>query len=144
MDTISKEQRSKMMSKIRGKNTKPEVALRKLLYSSGFRYRIHPANLPGKPDIFLPKFKLAIFVNGCFWHGHTNCKIAHIPKSNSDFWKNKITRNRIRDAKNAMALRKQQIKPLIVWECQLAKHQEGILKQIIGIVSSQKITPKTP
>lgn len=88
------------MSKISSKDTKPEILVRKFLFSKGFRYRINVKTLPGKPDIVLPKYKTIIFVNGCFWHGH-NCKKGKLPSSNTDFWKEKISNNKSRDAKNS-------------------------------------------
>lgn len=90
MDIWDKKKRSEVMSKIRSKNTKPEIALRKALFAKDYRYRINDKKLSGKPDIVLPQYKIVIFVYGCFWHGHENCKVAHIPKSNIDFWKDKI------------------------------------------------------
>ena len=97
MDNWSKEKRSKVMSNIRSKDTKPEVALRSALYKHGYRYRIHYKGLPGKPDIVLPKYKTVIFVNGCFWHYHEDCIEGRIPKTNSKFWEEKLNRNIAKD-----------------------------------------------
>ena len=99
-DIFSSQKRSDIMSKISGKNTKPEILVRKFLFSKGFRYRINVKTLPGKPDIVLPKYKTVIFINGCFWHGH-NCKKGKLPSSNIDFWKEKISNNKSRDDKNS-------------------------------------------
>ena len=93
MDIWDKEKRSQVMSKIRSKNTKPELALRKALFARGFRFRVNDKRLPGKPDIVLPKYKTVIFVNGCFWHRHEGCKYAYTPKTNAQFWIEKITSN---------------------------------------------------
>lgn len=108
------------MSRIRGKDTKPEIMVRKYLYSNSIRYRLHK-KLPGKPDIVIAKKKLAIFVNGCFWHGHVNCKDAGIPKSNTAFWQDKIGGNIERDAKNCLELEQEGWEVLTVWECEINK-----------------------
>ena len=92
-DRLTKEQRHKNMSAIRGKNTKPEIIVRKYLFSKGFRYRLNHARLPGHPDIVLRKYRTVIFVNGCFWHGHSGCKYFVLPKTNTEFWENKISPN---------------------------------------------------
>lgn len=120
MDKIKKKTRSQVMAAIRSKNTKPEVLLRKALFASGFRFRIHVKNLPSAPDIVLPKYNSIILVHGCFWHGHF-CKISRIPKSNIKFWGNKIYGNQARDLKTKAALKKLGWKVLIVWECTLNK-----------------------
>ena len=108
------------MSKIGGKNTKPEILVRKFLLSKGFRYRINVKTLPGKPDIVLPKYKTVIFVNGCFWHGH-NCKKGKLPSSNIDFWRGKISNNKLRDDKNSDLLIKLGWKVIIIWQCEISK-----------------------
>lgn len=107
------------MSKIRSKNTTPEIKVRKLLHSMGYRFRLHRKDLPGKPDIVLPKYKAVIFVHGCFWHGHEGCKYACLPKTNVEYWYNKIQNNIARDEKNVNSLIQKQWKVLTVWECQL-------------------------
>ena len=119
-DIFSFQKRSDIMSKIGGKNTKPEILVRKFLFSKGFRYRINVKTLPGKPDIVLPKYKTIIFVNGCFWHGH-NCKKGKLPSSNTDFWKEKISNNKSRDAKNSDLLVKLGWKVIIIWQCEISK-----------------------
>ncbi len=128
MDTISKEKRSVNMSKISSKNTKPEILVRKFFTKKGLRYRVH-YNLPGKPDIVFPSKKIAIFVNGCFWHGH-NCKNAHIPKTNVSFWKNKITKNKKRDM---LILRKLKALGWTVktfWECNIYEKVDSVYTEI--------------
>lgn len=104
------------MSGIKGKNTKPEVSIRSALHARGFRYRIHVNNLPGKPDLVLPKYKAVVFVHGCFWHGHT-CRYFKIPRTRPDFWMEKIEKNRIRDRLQEIALLSDGWRVLIVWEC---------------------------
>lgn len=118
MDKISKEKRSEIMSKIRSKNTTPEIIVRKPLFSIGYRYRIHQTNLPGKPDIVFTKKKKVIFINGCFWHGH-DCRNNLHPKSNSKYWDNKIETSIQRDNKNIHELNALGWKCLIIWECEL-------------------------
>ncbi|SIO36488.1 very short patch repair endonuclease [Halodesulfovibrio marinisediminis] len=119
MDIVSKEKRSEMMSKIRGKNTKPELVVRSLLHSMGYRFRLHRKDLPGTPDIVLPKYKTVIFVNGCFWHGHKGCPIYKPPKSNVQYWEEKIAKNKERDRINTLLLQKLGWKVLEIWECEL-------------------------
>jgi len=116
---ITTEQRSCLMAKIGSCNTKPEVIVRKLLFHNGYRYRLHYKKLPGSPDIAVMKYKIAILVNGCFWHYH-GCHISHIPKSNSEFWCGKIKRNLNRDRKNVDALLALGWRVLIIWECALS------------------------
>ena len=118
-DVHSPETRSYNMSRIRGKDTKPEELVRKYLFSQGFRYRKNDARLPGKPDIVLPKYKTVIFVNGCFWHGHEDCKYYVLPKTNTDFWKAKIERNKARDLAEQHKLASMGWHCITVWECQL-------------------------
>ncbi|BDD04787.1 DNA mismatch endonuclease (patch repair protein) [Aureibacter tunicatorum] len=113
------------MSKIRSKNTKPELVVRKKLHSMGFRFNLYGryknTTLPGKPDIVLPRYKTVIFINGCFWHGHQNCKNFRLPKSNVFYWKKKIRNNILRDKKNYASLIELGWKVLIIWECELKK-----------------------
>jgi len=107
------------MSRIKGKDTKPELLVRKFLFANGYRYRLHVKNLPGKPDIVLPKYKTVIFVHGCFWHGHANCKYYVVPKTNTDWWLQKINGNIAKDAKAVKALKKAGWKIITIWECKL-------------------------
>ena len=118
-DVITPEQRSQCMAAIRGKDTKPEMIVRKFLFSKGMRYRIQVKNLPGRPDIVLPKYRTVIFVKGCFWHGHEGCKYFRLPKSNVEFWSEKIKTNIARDLKNEARLREQGWRVIRVWECSL-------------------------
>jgi len=134
-DVHTPEQRSYNMSRIRGKNTKPEEQVRKYLFSQGFRYRKNDVRLPGKPDIVLPKYKTVIFVNGCFWHKHEGCKYFVWPKNNADFWKNKIESNVTRDDKNYQQLKELGWKVLIIWECELKRScQAERLERIVDLV----------
>lgn len=123
-DIFSFQKRSDIMSKIGEKNTKPEILVRKFLFSKGFRYRINVKTLPGKPDIVLPKYKTVIFINGCFWHGHIwhghNCKKGKLPSSNIDFWRKKISNNKSRDDKNSDLLIKLGWKVIIIWQCEIS------------------------
>ena len=111
--------RSENMARVKSKNTKPEVYLRKLLWHRGFRYRLNYKGLPGSPDIYIPKYKAAIFVNGCFWHMHENCRYASIPKNNHDFWKNKLEGNVQRDKQNYIKLESMGINVIVVWGCEI-------------------------
>lgn len=113
------------MSKISNKDTKPEILVRKFLFSQGFRYRINVRTLPGKPDIVLPKYKIAIFVHGCFWHGH-DCKKGKLPSSNIDFWKNKILKNKLRDNENQAQLALLSWKVIVIWQCEINKIDKKI------------------
>ena len=117
-DVVDKATRSRMMSGIQGKNTVPELAVRKFLHSHGFRYRLHVKTLPGKPDIVLPKYQTVVFVHGCFWHQHKRCNNAVMPKSNTNFWKNKLEGNIERDKRAITALKKSGWRCLVVWECE--------------------------
>mgnify|MGYP001300842414 CR=1 FL=1 len=130
MDIVSKEKRSIMMSGIKGKDTHPEIAVRKFLHANGFRFRLHRKDLPGKPDIVLPKLNTIIFVNGCFWHRHNCKKGKHLPKSNVDFWKDKLEKNKIRDRKNATALRDSGWQVLTIWECQTG--DDSIMERMVN------------
>ena len=121
MDVHDKKTRSYNMSRIKGKNTKPEEIVRKYLFSKGFRYRKNDKRLPGTPDIVLPKYKTVIFVNGCFWHGHECCKYFVWPKDNADFWKKKIEDNISRDKNVIEMLKRQNWAVIVVWECELKK-----------------------
>ena len=116
-DVHTPEQRSYNMSRIHGKNTKPEELVRKYLFAQGFRYRKNDTRYPGKPDIVLPKYRTVIFVNGCFWHKHDGCRYFVWPKSNIEFWEEKITRNVNRDNDNYQKLKEMGWNVLIVWEC---------------------------
>lgn len=120
-DVHDKQTRSYNMSQIKGKNTKPEILVRKFLFSKGFRYRLHVKDLPGKPDIVLPKYKTVIFMNGCFWHGHENCKYFVIPKTRTDWWLNKIYGNKQKDRENFIQLSQIGWKIVTIFECELKR-----------------------
>ena len=115
-DRLTPEQRARNMSRIRGKDTKPELVIRRLLHAMGFRYRLHRRDLPGSPDIVLPKHRLAVFVHGCFWHGH-QCHLFRWPATREEFWRAKIARNVERDAEAIAALHAAGWRTLVVWEC---------------------------
>jgi len=136
-DIFSKSKRSDIMSKISGKETKPEILVRKYLFAHGFRYRKNVKKLPGKPDIVLPKYKTIIFVNGCFWHGHENCKKSALPATNTEFWKEKISSNIIRDKKTYAELSDMGYKVLIIWQCELtSKKREITLSELLRKIKS--------
>ncbi len=120
-DTMTLKQRHDCMSRVHSRNTSPELKLRQILWKSGFRYRVNDKRLPGTPDIVLPKYKTVIFVHGCFWHGHKDCKNASIPKTNTDFWVAKITRNQQRDQEVWRQLEAKGWYVIVVWECELKK-----------------------
>lgn len=131
MDVHSKEIRSYNMSRIKGKDTLPELLVRKYLFSHGFRYRINDKKLPGKPDIVLPKYKTVIFINGCFWHGHDGCKYFVIPKTRTDWWLNKIKRTKQNDKTHHKLLNDAGWNIRIIWECELnPKQRESTLSSI--------------
>ena len=127
MDTMTKEQRHRNMSHIKSKNTSLEILVRKRLFRDGFRYRINVSNLPGKPDIVLPKYHTVIFVNGCFWHRH-NCKLATMPKTHVDFWKRKFEQNLKNDLANHKKLRNLGWHVIILWECEIKEDFEQLMK----------------
>ena len=128
------EQRSRNMSAIKSKNTKPEIKVRKVLHSMGYRFRLHSKNLPGSPDIVLPKYKTVIFVHGCFWHRHQNCKYASTPKTRQEFWNKKFNENINRDKINQENLSSKGWKIIIIWECEIKNKKinlEQIFKKVI-------------
>ena len=123
LDKITQKERSKIMSKVKSENTSPEMVVRKLIFSLGYRYRLHDKNLPGKPDLVFPGRKKVIFVHGCFWHMH-DCKRGKPPESNKDFWLPKLHHNKMRDADNIRELEKTGWKVLVIWQCRLKKKLE--------------------
>ena len=131
MDKLTKEQRSINMSHIKDKNTSLEIAVRKRLFADGFRYRINVSNLPGKPDIVLPKYNTVIFVNGCFWHRHS-CKRATIPKTNTDYWIKKFENNVKNDEKNYALLRNLGWHVIVVWECEIKSDFDKLISSVEG------------
>lgn len=119
MDTLTPEQRSERMSRVRARNTKPELIVRRLLHSRGYRYRLHDKRLPGKPDLVFAGRRKLIFVHGCFWHRHGECTLARMPKSRIDFWRPKLEANQARDQVNIARLEEMGWRVLVIWECEL-------------------------
>lgn len=134
MDVVDRNTRSRMMARIRGKNTKPELLVRKALFATGFRYRLHHRELPGSPDIVLPGRRVAIFVHGCFWHQHKHCRFAKVPASRSEFWISKLAGNVERDRKTIESLKTDGWRVFIVWEC--ATRDPLIVSSLGPILSS--------
>lgn len=143
-DRICKERRSQNMAAIRGKDTEPELYLRKLLFSHGYRYRINVKSVPGHPDLYLAKYNATVFVNGCFWHRHKNCKLAYVPKSRVEFWERKFSANVNRDGTVRELLQQNGIRQLVIWECTIRKmkhsddEKEEILKQVEEFLHSDE------
>ncbi|MBV3637685.1 very short patch repair endonuclease [Bacteroides cellulosilyticus] len=137
-DIYSKSKRSDIMSKISGKETKPEILVRKYLFSKGFRFRKNVKGLPGKPDIVLPKYKVIIFIHGCFWHGHS-CKRGNLPSSNIQFWENKISQNLSRDKNVTQKLKELGWKVIIIWQCEIQNNlsREIRLDQLISDITEK-------
>ena len=131
-DQLSRKGRSDLMSKIKSKNTKPEIRMRKALHRDGLRYRIHRKDLPGKPDISVAKYNIAIEVRGCFWHGHSRCKNGHVPRKNTDFWKNKLQTNKARDRRNEKALESMGYRVFVIWECEM-QNQQNLNKALLRV-----------
>ena len=131
-DVHCKAVRSFNMSRIKGKNTKPEILVRKFLFSKGFRFRIHSINLPGKPDIVLPKYKSIIFINGCFWHGHKDCKYFVIPKTRTDWWLEKINKTIYRDSLIFNELTNLGWTVHRIWTCEIKKDGSGRLNELVN------------
>jgi DNA mismatch endonuclease (patch repair protein) len=132
-DVHDKQTRSYNMSQIKGKNTKPEILVRKFLFSQGFRYRLHDKRLHGKPDIVLPKYKTVIFVNGCFWHGHEGCRYFVIPKTRTEWWVDKIEYNKMSDAHNFQVLQQLGWKVMAIFECELKKNdRDKTLNELVN------------
>lgn len=138
-DVLSKEQRQRCMSHVKSKNTKPEVLVRRFLFAHGFRFRLYRKDLPGKPDIVLPKYKTAIFINGCFWHGHENCKYAKLPETNHEFWLNKINGNIQRDINTSSKLAEMGWRVFTIWQCELKpKTIENTLNNLITELQNEQ------
>lgn len=136
MDTLTKERRSWTMSLVKSKNTKPEILVRSFLHRYGFRFRLHRNDLPGHPDIVLPKYQTVIEVRGCFWHQHPGCKAARIPKSHEAFWRDKFARNVKRDKRTEKLLKKLGWHLIVIWECELKKN--GFLETIPDKIRDRK------
>lgn len=138
-DKVSIKQRHYIMSRVRSTNTRPEIKLRKALFEKGFRYRVNVKTLPGKPDIVLPKYRTAIFVNGCFWHGHSGCKYYTVPETNVEFWVEKVARNKERDAVNNQRLESLSWGVVTIWECELkSKAFAGTVTRVVGELAYNK------
>jgi len=139
-DTVSKKRRSEIMSHIRSKNTSIELLVRKQLFALGLRYRINYKQLPGKPDIVFTKKKVAIFINGCFWHGHeTGCRYSHISQSQKEYWTSKIKRTKKRDQEHIDILQEEGWRVLVVWECEIRKDIHEVIKRILSFIEESTI-----
>lgn len=139
-DVMTPEQRSRCMAAVKGKDTKPEMIVRKYLFSRGLRYRVNNRKLPGSPDIVLKKYKTVVFIDGCFWHGHDGCKYFRLPKTNVDFWRHKIAMNIARDYANGVDLRLAGWRVIRVWECDIktkAKQEETLDNLYKGIIGTE-------
>jgi DNA mismatch endonuclease, patch repair protein len=137
VDRLSPEARSRNMARITGKDTSPEMIVRRLLHSMGYRYRLHVRALPGRPDIAFPGRKKAVLVHGCFWHRHAGCRYAYTPKSRVEFWEGKFARNIIRDARNAEALVERGWQAIVVWECE-TKAADSLRDRLDGFLGPAK------
>jgi len=130
-DVHTPRQRSYNMQQIRSKDTKPEMLVRRFLHANGFRYKLHDKSLPGKPDIVLPKYRTVIFVHGCFWHGHKNCKYFKIPKTRTKWWTDKINRNLENDKKVIKLLKKDKWDVVVIWQCRMKNNwQNQLIKKL--------------
>lgn len=134
-DIVDQATRSRMMASIRGKNTSPELAVRSALHHRGYRFRLHRRDLPGRPDIVLPKYKAVIFVNGCFWHGHC-CHLFKWPKTRESFWRGKILSNKKRDKKNIEELLQEGWRVCVIWECSIRKRSEMDFDEVVNSIAS--------
>lgn len=137
-DRISPEHRSWNMSRIKGKDTKIEVMVRQYLFHYGFRFRKNDKRYPGKPDVILPKYKTAIFVHGCFWHRHEGCKLATTPKTRTEFWMEKFSKNVANDKKHYEELKKMGWNVIVIWECELENDFEGTMQKIMHNIKNSK------
>lgn len=135
-DTLTKKERSKRMSLIHDKDTKPEMLVRRMVYGLGFRYRLHVKSLPGKPDLVFKGRRKVIFVHGCFWHRHENCKLARLPKSKINFWTSKLEANKARDEKNLHQLQQQGWGTMVIWECEL-DDTEKLKRRVLNFLSGE-------
>jgi DNA mismatch endonuclease (patch repair protein) len=136
MDTLSSERRSWLMSRVRSTNTMPELAIRRLIFGLGYRYRLHDKQLPGTPDLVFPGRLKVVFVNGCFWHGHDDCRYARLPKTRVRFWRAKIERNRSRDLENIEMLNAGGWQTLTIWQCEL-RDIEKLTRKIYGFFEEE-------
>lgn len=133
MDIFDKKKRSQVMANVRGKDTKPELAVRHFLHSRGLRYRLHQPNLPGRPDLVLPSRRIVIFVHGCFWHQHPGCRKAQLPTTQPDFWRKKLEANTVRDIQALHLLSEAGWKPIVIWECEIRPDElERLYRKILA------------
>jgi len=136
-DVHSHATRSYNMSRIKARDTKPEMLVRRFLHAQGLRYKLHDKTLPGKPDLVFPRLKTVLFIHGCFWHGHAGCRYFVVPKTRTDWWMNKISRNTVNDEKAVAALRNAGWKVMIVWECDLKPgKEETTLRQLLHTITA--------
>lgn len=144
-DTMTPEQRHRCMAAVKGKDTKPELIVRKYLFSRGLRYRLHDKKLPGKPDMVLKKYRTVVFIDGCFWHGHEGCRFFKLPKSNEFFWQQKIKNNKARDVSNDYVLQTEGWRVIRVWECEIKnlKSRELVLDKLYREIISPEFTKIT-
>lgn len=138
-DVFSPAKRSVIMSRITGKNTKPEIVVRKIVHSLGYRFRLHREDLPGKPDLVLPRHRKIIFVNGCFWHGHAECRRAKLPSSNITFWREKIAINKARDIEVKRQLRLAGWNVLVVWQCEISRRNPFLRRLETFLISKSRL-----
>jgi DNA mismatch endonuclease (patch repair protein) len=137
-EKISQETRSRMMSGIRGRDTKPELQVRRYLHAAGYRFRLLRKDLPGRPDVVLPKWSVAVFVHGCFWHGHVGCRYFKLPKTRAEFWKTKIEGNAKRDTIAVNLLREAGWRVAVIWECALREDPDRALEQLVRFIRSER------
>lgn len=138
MDCYDKTTRSRVMRSVHGKNTSVELYVRRLFFKAGFRYRLHKADLPGKPDIIFPKYKTVVFVNGCFWHQHPGCKRATMPSTNRDYWRKKLQRNVERDAREIALLKKAGWTVYVIWECRIQDQAQYYINKLKECATNEK------
>ena len=139
VDVMTSDKRSALMSRIRSKNTAPEVLVRKLLWHSGLRFRLHGSGLPGRPDIVLRRWRVAVFVHGCFWHHHDNCPLFRLPATRTDFWETKLVRNRERDLDAIRMLRMAGWRVAVVWECALKHNAQATGSRLVSWIRSDSV-----
>jgi DNA mismatch endonuclease (patch repair protein) len=137
-DTLSPSERSQRMARVKAKNTKPEMFVRRIVHAAGYRYKLHDPNLPGKPDLVFGRRRKVIFINGCFWHSHSECSLARTPKSNFDFWSNKLQRNKARDEENIQKLNELSWEVLVLWECEL-RNSEVLVEKIKSFLGATRV-----
>ena len=137
MDTLTPAERSRLMSRIRGKDTKPELAVRRYLHGLGYRYRLHARELPGRPDIVFRPRRKVVFVHGCFWHQHGRCRAGRMPKSNTDYWTEKFSANKRRDRLAKLRLTRLGYRYLVVWECQIARRFDAVAEKLVEFLDDE-------